>query len=372
MNKMQVNNNYIAQIFRNRYIAFILAQTCICVALAQPTIKASLLKQKSMSSIGILHANYSGITKINADTFAIISDKPDAQKKIAKIIKIEQSPQSGKITNIQLISTLPENNNSNVTKKDCEDITYNPQTNTFFICDETDNEIWEYDRTLKQTGRKHAIPSIFNNDNIMPNKGFEALHYAHNEKTYWAITESNLRSDEDSTSRRKRLRLLSFNEQLKLVAQYIYETEEPIYLKQYKEYAFGVPAITALDDGSLLVMEREVRVKNSYIGSNTNTRIFNIRPKDVNRTESSKNIWDQGKSVPVSKTPVCSFSTYLKIGKFNFGNYEGMCLGRKLNDGRQTVILISDSQNGAGNALFRLKDYLKVIVIDKKEQYYPL
>ena len=45
-----------------------------------------------------------------------------------------------------------------------------------------------------------------------------------------------------------------------------------------------------------------------------------------------------------------------------------MCLGRKLNDGRQTIILISDSQDGAGNIIYRLKDYLKVIVINEIEQ----
>ena len=36
--------------------------------------------------------------------------------------------------------------------------------------------------------------------------------------------------------------------------------------------------------------------------------------------------------------------------------------------GRQTIILISDSQDGAGNIIYRLKDYLKVIVINEIEQ----
>ena len=39
-----------------------------------------------------------------------------------------------------------------------------------------------------------------------------------------------------------------------------------------------------------------------------------------------------------------------------------MCLGPRLEDGRQTVLLVSDSQNRAGNPLFHLKDYIRVIV----------
>ena len=46
-----------------------------------------------------------------------------------------------------------------------------------------------------------------------------------------------------------------------------------------------------------------------------------------------------------------------------FANYEGMCLGRPLPDGRQTLLLVNDSQGGYRKGPFRLKDYIKVIVI---------
>ena len=46
----------------------------------------------------------------------------------------------------------------------------------------------------------------------------------------------------------------------------------------------------------------------------------------------------------------------------NFANYEGMCPGPRLADGRQTLLLIDDTQAGAGNSLFRLSEHLKVIV----------
>ena len=40
-----------------------------------------------------------------------------------------------------------------------------------------------------------------------------------------------------------------------------------------------------------------------------------------------------------------------------------MCLGCRLNDGRQTVLLISDSQGGFRKGPIYLRDFLKVIVL---------
>ena len=159
-----------------------------------------------------------------------------------------------------------------------------------------------------------------------------------------------------------------FQQTSKAYKQYIYEIDSPIFNKKYKTYTFGVPAITILDDGRLLIMERELCVKKNYINSFTKIKIFIVYPISDFSKKASADTLKEYKLDPILKTEVCSFSTHLKLGKINFGNYEGMCLGRKLNDGRQTIILISDSQDGAGNIIYRLKDYLKVIVINEIEQ----
>ena len=67
----------------------------------------------------------------------------------------------------------------------------------------------------------------------------------------------------------------------------------------------------------------------------------------------------------VKKELVTSFRTHIRIGQINYANYEGMCLGPKLRDGRQTIILINDSQNRMSKMMIRLKDYLKLIILDK-------
>ena len=357
---------------KNKIACLVLLQTIILTIYAQTSdIKTvSLLKPKSMSSMGISHGNYSGITQINQDTFAIISDKPLNDGRFVKILKIEQSPRNGKINNIKEITThyYIDNSNKHFSNTDYEDIVYNYHKQTFLVCDEANQEISEYDKTLQTTNNQLHIPVIFSTANIFNNKGFEALTYNHKDSTVWTTTESYLKSDVHLQSDKIRLRLQCFNKHLMPEVQYIYETDSPILNKKCKKHTFGVPAITILDDSRFLIMERELCIKKNYINSFTNIKIFIIEPKETLKTSTSTSIWQEDTQNSIHKTLLCSFSTHFKIGKINLGNYEGMCQGRKLDDGRQTIILISDSQNGAGNIFYRLKDYLKVLVIDEKEQ----
>ena len=57
------------------------------------------------------------------------------------------------------------------------------------------------------------------------------------------------------------------------------------------------------------------------------------------------------------------WKTGLSLSKRSFANYEGMCLGPKLEDGSQVVILLSDSQDQYAGVL---KDWFKTIVIRKE------
>ena len=326
--------------------------------------KITLLKPKKLSKYGILPGNYSGITNIGTDTFAIVSDKPDKQGCIIKFFKIEQSPRTGIITHIKEIKNNTICGKSSLGNRDCEDIIYNKHAQTFFICGENDQKILEYNKDFNPTKRGLNIPSIFAINNIKPNKGFESLAFNPTDTTYWTITESNLKTDANLNSQRIRLRLQRFNKHLIPDKLFIYETESPIYNRIYKGYAFGVPAITFLNDSCMLVIEREVRVKKHLIGSSTAIHLFAINPNDTCSYPTNSNLSDISQCNIIHKKNVGSFTTHLRFGKMNFANYEGVCYGRKLYDGRQTIILISDSQNGSGNIFYKVKDYLKVIIID--------
>ncbi len=66
----------------------------------------------------------------------------------------------------------------------------------------------------------------------------------------------------------------------------------------------------------------------------------------------------------LEKKLVCSWSTKLSVPDLAWANYEGMCLGQKTESGKQTLILVSDSQGGYGKGPVRLKDYIKVLLLD--------
>ena len=63
------------------------------------------------------------------------------------------------------------------------------------------------------------------------------------------------------------------------------------------------------------------------------------------------------------KTLIAHFTTKFTPFNQSFANYEGMCLGAQLADGRQTLLLVNDSQSGYGKGPFHLKDYIKVLIL---------
>ena len=60
------------------------------------------------------------------------------------------------------------------------------------------------------------------------------------------------------------------------------------------------------------------------------------------------------------KSLLWSSKTHMSFRGLNWANYEGMCLGPKLKDGSQTILLISDSQNRHKGVL---QDWMKVLVM---------
>ena len=104
--------------------------------------------------------------------------------------------------------------------------------------------------------------------------------------------------------------------------------------------------MTVLEDGRLAVMEREVYGPKggflALLGSFTLTSIYLVDP-----------LHDKGEVL--RKTLLTQFFT----SAFNLANFEGMCLGPKLADGRQPLLLIADSQDGYNGLT---DEYIRVIL----------
>ncbi len=318
---------------------------------------ATPLAQTNLRKWKIPSANYSGITHIEGTSYAVVSDK-EANSGFY-IFDIDIDNRSGKILNVSRSALYTSD--SSTKGRDAEGICYFAPNNTLFICAEDDQEILEYELDRKPTGRKLNIPAMFSPDSIYPNFGFESLAYDSASSRFFAATERPLKCDvlKDSTI----IRILEFDQNLNLSAQYAYMLESASLNSKAKYYAHGISEITTLPDGRLIVMEREISVPANYLGAECRIRLFAVDLSEGTPIAPANVPLKIASHKPLYKTAIADFTTHLDLGQMNLANYEGMCLGPKLADGRQTLLLINDSQAGAGNSLYRLKDYIKVIIL---------
>lgn len=323
-------------------------------------------KQHNMKKWGIPAGNYSGITHIDGDRYALISDKQEADGWTEVSIRFLPS---GDIGGMRLVA---QHYDAGTTGKarDSEGIAYVPRQG-FFVCAESDQQILELAQDGTPTGRRLAVPTSFSTSNIFGNYGFEALTYNAEQGIFWTTTEQGLRSDVATittyaTPSPTLLRLQAFGSDLQPLRQFAYKTEAPVTKHSPKHYAFGVPELLAVDDTTLIVMERELNIPERYNRALCSIRLFIVNPStDKAITGAYIPLREMEANSFLRKKPLYAFRTGIRlVGRKNFANYEGMCLGPRLSDGRQTLLLISDSQSRAGNPLFHLKDYIKVLVLD--------
>ena len=331
-----------------------------------------LLKQKNLGDWNIKAGDYSGIVWLGERNFAVVSDKERTDGYIPFLIDINLD--NGNLENVYRFDKVQGNPHPRYglggqnTMRDCEGIAYFPSNNSFFIAGEGDQRILEYDAYGKPTGRELAVPKQFGIDCIYKNYGFESLTYSPENHRFWTTTESVLKADGEPAGFKNPnslnvLRIQSFGDDLKPKEQYAYRMDKCTVKKQNDTYAYGVSELLALPDGRLLVLEREFYVAERYAGSYVNHRLYVVDPKRSHQISFATSLKNLTENQFMEKKLVTEFKTELKIGKMNLANYEGMCLGPKLNDGRQTVILISDSQHNYGNSFFHLKDYMRVLII---------
>lgn len=330
------------------------------------------LKQQSLAQWHIGAAQYSGITALGNNRYALVSDKEPTDGFF--IFKIEQSKLTGQITHVQL-EEFRGNKKAKVDAngiciRDCEGVAYFPTEKTIFISGEGDQKILEYSLATGQpTGRELNIPTAFSTANIYPNYGFEALCYDNKHHLFWTTSESTLRSDGYAvsaltpTTMANVLRLQAFDNQLQPVKQYAYRMDNRQISNFGKIYVNGVTSLTALSDGRLLVLEREANVTPAGLGSKVICKLFVVDPSNGNPINATTKINSEDFTLFLKKQLLAEWQTAVYPFKIDFANYEGMCLGQTLHDGRQTLLLVNDSQGGYRKGPFRLKDYIKVIVI---------
>lgn len=328
-----------------------------------------ILHQLALGVWGILPGNYSGITHVDGNLYAVVDDKCDVDG--FRFLTLDIDSVSGKLLNASMtepqgMTQRREEGRGEV--HDCEGIAYCRSSNSIFVSREDDQRVVEYTLDGVPTGRELFIPPSMGKGEIMSNLGFEALTYNERQQRFWTTTESTLPADGECSSAQhpevqNHLRLVAFDASLRPTGSYVYTMDRPKVSDKRASLAHGVPSLLALDDGSIIVMEREACIKRGKLGSYVSVKLYRVCPSQDLIVPLEKPMSEVTSEQQLKKELVGSFTTRLRIGQMNFANYEGMCLGPQLTDGRQTLILIADSQAGAGNSLFHLKDKICIIAI---------
>ena len=301
------------------------------------------LKQRAFPKT-VSAGNYSGITWLGGSRYAVANDKSPTAGFYLMTIDIDSI--TGELLSVREDTFLT----SGQPNRDEEGICYVPQNQTVFVSGEKDQEILEYNLQGQLTGRKLNIPEVFKTS--YSNGGFEALTYQVQTHRFWTTTEHTLKADGEKPSiERKiknRLRLQSFGDDLQPKEQYWYETDSTNIRKKKGRSILGVSGLAALDDGRIVVLERELYFPKKQIGSYSLVKLYLIDPSQCQPGEI------------LQKTLLIAFKTKVNLLRRNFANFEGICLGPKLTDGRQLLILVCDSQNHYRGIL---KDWYKTIIL---------
>lgn len=310
--------------------------------LGVPSESGMEVEELPQSFLQIPPGEYSGITSLGNGSYAVVHDKAPGGGIFFFQIPLDEWGQVGPVTVLQAPGTL-----SGEAGKDAEGIAYHPAAGTLFVSMESDQSIREFDLEGMPTGRVLAVPAGLGRDRIAANRGFEGLTFQPDSNAFWAATEAPLLSDADWLGGGI-IPLQRFSaEDLCPGPRYFYPLDAPTASSGGSlAYVHGVSALTALPDGRILVLERELRVPNgSFLdkltGSFSRTRIYAVDP-------------DRDPSGVLSKSRVAEFS----CGALTLADFEGMCLGPVLPDGTFPLLLIADSQNSMGGLV---QEYVKVL-----------
>ncbi len=250
--------------------------------------------------------NYSGICAIGEGRYAIVDDKAETDG--FRVVSIEMDSVKRRISSLVDLGYR----SSGLPNRDMEGICFRPSTQTVFISGEADNEVYEYSLDGQRTGRQFDMPDDIRR--AQRNAGLESLTYDARNHLFYTTTERPLKGD-------SLVHILAFGDDLKLKRQYLYQPDAPMSSK----HIYGISELCALEDGRLLVMERQIRVPKLKIGASTQIRIYEVTPANNDR---------------LTKKLVTEFRTRLSITSRKFANFEGLCQVAP-----HCLLLLADSQN---------------------------
>lgn len=341
--------------------------------------------------------NYSGIAHLHDDIYAVVSDKSDSA--LYFNFRIQVNPKTGELEQVENLGFTERTDGTlndgkpwqGLVKGFDHEAIVKVSDSTLVIASEGYCRLKEIPilpisaDTAKVGYPQNLWESRWPSADFYPNYNFESLAFDSVRQYLWTIPESTLRKDGQPATPQNglanRLRLMRLNwgkmkedsnkeeysEQVsskkdsRYMMTYAYQMDQPSTHKKADIYVMGVSELCVLPDGQLLVLEREAFIPKIKIGAFCKCKLYLVNP--LNSEEFSMNEKFSSDTPFLKKKLLTEWKTGLSLSKRSFANYEGMCLGPKLEDGSQVIILLSDSQDQYAGVL---KDRFKTIVIRKE------
>ena len=341
--------------------------------------------------------NYSGIAHLHDDIYAVVSDKSDSA--LYFNFRIQVNPKTGELEQVENLGFTERTDGTmndgkpwqGLEKGFDHEAIVKVSDSTLVIASEGYCCLKEFSiLPTSADAAKVGYPqnlweSRWPSSEFYPNYNFESLSFDSVHQYLWTIPESTLRKDGQPVTPQNgltnQLRLMrldwgkmkedsnkeEYSEQVsskkdfRYMMTYAYQMDQPSTHKKADIYVMGVSELCALPDGQLLVLEREAFIPKIKIGAFCKCKLYLINP--LNSEEFALKEKFSSDTPFLKKRLLAEWKTGLTLSKRSFANYEGMCLGPKLEDGSQVVILQSDSQDQYAGVL---KDWFKTIVIRKE------
>ena len=341
--------------------------------------------------------NYSGIAHLYDDIYAVVSDKSDSA--LYFNFRIQVNPKTGELEQVENLGFTERTDGTlndgkpwqGLEKGFDHEAIVKVSDSTLVIASEGYCRLKEYPilpisaDAAKVGYQQNLWESRWASSDFYPNYNFESLAFDSVRQYLWTIPESTLRKDGQPATPQNglanQLRLMRLNwgkmkedsnkeecseqesskKDFRYMMTYAYQMDQPSTHKKADIYVMGVSELCALPDGQLLVLEREAFIPKIKIGAFCKCKLYLINP--LNSEEFSMKEKFSSDTPFLKKRLLTEWKTGLSLSKRSFANYEGMCLGPKLEDGSQVIILLSDSQDQYAGVL---KDWFKTIVIRKE------
>ena len=331
-----------------RSAALALAASCALVAFAGEGFRWRIDEvNEIMRPDAAESANLGGIAWMSNDTYIAVTD----WNSVIWELTLPHSPKTGRILSCEIKRLCsPE------MAVDVEALARDPLNNgSIWLADERAATIRQYGfLSGKALSGIVDIPASLKG--FRRDSGFESLTISEDGFSMWTCTEEALKSDGSRATRKggtdirlTQFRRKSAKDAWEMSGQWVYLTDSiaggPWYNKKKRDISrSGVSELCALDDGTVLVLEREFSV---VLFPRLRCRIYETDMSSAKNVISRKDLAGLKDADRVKKR--------LLYENTGFSMYEGMCLGPRLQDGSRMLVLVSDADKKSFRSVLSLR-----------------